>query len=208
MPRSQKRVHIYLEPDELDLVVRAAARPMRGVPAAQQRNVALVLTMALGGLRVAEVAALDRRDLEGHWLWVWHGKTDKERRNPVHSRLQEALRHYLDVRNDQDPAMFLARGGHRMSDRAIRDLVYAVTEDIEKYRDGTRVLVGPHKLRHTAGTLLAKGNVPTVKIMDILGHETESTAHIYIGEVAGQDDIDAIDYGSTMDLLQERLSER
>lgn len=205
MPRSQKKVHIYLEDDELDHVVQAAARPARGVLAAEQRNVALVLTMALGGLRVSEVAALNRRDLEGQWLWVWRGKGAKERRIPVHSRLNEALRRYLETRTDDEPAMFLARGGRRISARAIRDLVYAVTDDVEKYRDGARVRVGPHKLRHTAGTLLAKGNVPTHKIMDILGHEAETTAHIYMGEVAGQEDIDAINFGSTMDLLRERL---
>lgn len=175
--KSRRRLPVYLSKRERDVLLEAARRSSpRGVPLGALRDTALISVAALAGLRVAELAALDRVDVDLDELTVHvrHGKGDKPRVVPLHLDAAVAIDEYLRARTDDDPAMFLSRRGQRASIRTLRNIVYRVAAEAKLTKR-----ISPHKLRHTFATLLydASGDIFAVK--EALGHEDLSTTEIY-----------------------------
>ena len=93
----------------------------------------------------------------------------------------EAIKAYLEVRpevkNHADmDALFLSSQGRRISNRMV-ELIS------KKYFEAAGVdssLFSPHKLRHTAATLMYKdGGVDIRTLQELLGHTSLSTTQIY-----------------------------
>jgi site-specific recombinase XerD len=73
-------------------------------------------------------------------------------------------------------ALFLSRMKKRISARMVEEIVYKY---LDKAGLGGRGL-SPHKLRHTAATLMYQhGQVDVRVLKDILGHENLGTTEIY-----------------------------
>ena len=107
------------------------------------------------------------------------GKGDKERSVYLNESCQKAIKEYIAVRDknakDRD-ALFISERGTRIGKRTVEMMVkkYIVLAglDPKKY--------SPHKLRHTAATLMHKyGGVDIRSLQQILGHESVSTTEIY-----------------------------
>ena len=85
-PKRQKRIPEYLEPDEVNAIIRAAPNPKANL---------LMLEQWRGGLRVSEALDLEVRDLSldtaTPTLRVRSGKGGKTRLVPVHPELHGAL---------------------------------------------------------------------------------------------------------------------
>lgn len=132
----------------------------------------MIALAAYAGLRIAEIAALERSDIdlvcESPRLAVRSGKGNKDRIVPIHPDLAVMLRG--------------ARPGRLVSVSAT-----TVGQKISAHLRSLGIEATAHKLRHTFGTELARstdGNV--ILIASLMGHEDVSTSMRYIGWAQGQ----------------------
>ncbi len=163
--------------DELN---RLLAAP-NGVELKDFRDRAILELFFSTGLRVSELASLNRDiDLSKDELSV-RGKGEKVRVVFISDTAKSAVRAYLDKRSDMDEALFTqtskkknGSGELRITPRSIERLVkfYATKAGISKK-------VTPHVIRHSFATdLLANGaDIRSVQMM--LGHANIATTQIY-----------------------------
>ena len=146
------------------------------------RDIAMFSVFMSCGLRLSELVGINLRDInfEKRTLRVV-GKGNKERIVYLNDLCTEAIKAYLEVRpevkNHADmDALFLSSQGRRISNRMI-ELIS------KKYFEAAGVdssLFSPHKLRHTAATLMYKdGGVDIRTLQELLGHTSLSTTQIY-----------------------------
>jgi integrase/recombinase XerC len=168
-PRIQQRVPRFLDlPEVLDLVERPVQDGSLGL-----RNRAL-LELAYGaGLRVSELAALDRADIdlrEG-LVDVRYGKGRKQRLVPFGPPAAEALAQWMQT--SAGKALFLNHQGGRLSTRSI----YRIVRDSGVKHGLTDV--HPHALRHTCATHMLAGGADLRAIQEQLGHASLATTQRY-----------------------------
>jgi site-specific recombinase XerD len=144
-----------------------------------KRDFAIITLFLNCGLRLSELTGINMINIKDNMLSVI-GKGDKERTIYLNNSCQDAITKYIAVRQkdnvkDKD-ALFLSNRGVRISNRTVETLVkkhfIEAGIDPKKY--------SPHKLRHTAATLMHKhGKVDIRSLQQILGHESISTTQIY-----------------------------
>ena len=110
------------------------------------------------------------------------GKGNKERMVFLNDLCIDAINSYMAVRpNDivkpgHKDALFISAQGTRISNRMVEILA-------KKYFQAAGIdyeLYSPHKLRHTAATLMYRdGNVDIRTLQELLGHTSLSTTQIY-----------------------------
>lgn len=139
-----------------------------------------ILTLFLNcGLRVGELVGLNVQNVRDDTLRVL-GKGNKERQLYLNEACLSALAEYLAIRPQpkDDPrhkdALFVSRNKTRLTTRAVENIVQkAVTQA------GLDPSYSPHKLRHTAATLMLNNGVDIRTLQDVLGHENLGTTQIY-----------------------------
>ncbi len=149
------------------------------------RDHALLLLMFNTGARAQEVVDLKLSDIKldkiGQIRIV--GKGNKQRTCPLWSETVEAIKQYLDNRenNDQQSALFLNAKGGAFSRFGIRYIVKKYSDIAAKKESSmTEKHIGPHTIRHsTAMHLLKSGN--EINMVGIwLGHANINTTHAYL----------------------------
>lgn len=151
------------------------------------RDRSLLETLFSTGLRVAELAALNRdqlriKDETSDLEIAVVGKGSKIRTVYFSERAIKALSYYLKERKDMDDALFInyKRGGEKSS--ASRRLTVKSIEDIvKKYViiAGLPVMATPHTLRHSFATDLLNQGVDLRTVQEFLGHSNIATTQIY-----------------------------
>ena len=132
------------------------------------------------GLRLAELASLNQRDLgpdsEHH---IIRGKGGVERLIFIGSKAREALARWQTVRGQllkkaDEPALFLNKNGGRLTERgiALRLKAYAA----ERLPG---VNVHPHMLRHTFASHILQSSGDLRSVQELLGHKNLATTQIY-----------------------------
>jgi integrase/recombinase XerC len=177
-PRAGRRLPHFLSTEQVAQLLEAppANQPM-GL-----RDRAILETLYSAGLRVAELASLnvENWDRDADILRVL-GKGRKERVAPVGRYAAQALSRWLEVRSPdptapalQQGAMFLNKGGRRLTTRSIGRL-------LEKYirQTGLDRLTTPHTLRHSFATHLLDGGADLRSVQELLGHKSLTTTQIY-----------------------------
>ncbi len=151
------------------------------------RDRALLETLFSSGLRVAELAALNRdqlrikdetRDLEISVV----GKGLKIRTIYFSTRAVKALRSYLEQRKDLDDALFINyKRGSAKSTTSRRLTVKSIEDIVKKYViiSGLPVMATPHTLRHSFATDLLNQGVDLRTVQEFLGHSNIATTQIY-----------------------------
>ena len=139
----------------------------------------ILLLLYETGLRRSELAGLNDGDIDfGVCQLKVTGKRNKQRIVPFGAELAEALKGYMDMRNEQlrldGDALFLNDKGHRMTGQQ----VYAI---VRKHLTGATSLKkrSPHVLRHTFATAMLNNGAGLESIKNLLGHESVSTTEIY-----------------------------
>lgn len=151
------------------------------------RDKAILESFFSTGLRISELSSLDRdqlkikKDTKEIEIAVV-GKGSKVRTVYFSERAVDALRNYLDKRNDIDNALFINyKPGiektslpRRLTNRAIEDIV-------KKYVkiSGLPVMATPHTLRHSFATDLLSHGVDLRIVQEFLGHRNIATTQIY-----------------------------
>nr|WP_144276083.1 tyrosine recombinase XerC [Gottschalkia acidurici] len=145
----------------------------------KERDYAIMTLFLNCGLRLSELVSIDIDKIRGDTLTVI-GKGNKERTVYLNDACINALNKYIQVRPNEnlrdEKALFISKRKNRISTQTVQ---YAVKKYIEKIGlDKSKF--SPHKLRHTAATLMYKhGNVDIRALQQILGHENVSTTQIY-----------------------------
>lgn len=141
-----------------------------------------IITLFLNcGMRLSELVGIDMTDFKEDTIRIV-GKGNKERLVYLNPACSDALRAYIDARaklpNLRDKnALFVSkktgkRLGNRRVEQIVSDCMRAAGLDGKGY--------SPHKLRHTAATLMYRhGDVDMLALKEILGHEHVSTTEIY-----------------------------
>lgn len=145
------------------------------------RDRAVMEVLIATGLRVSELCALDLPDvdIDGKVVRV-DGKGRKERFVQMECpHTLDAIRKYLRLREGavaqgDKGALFLNRGGTRLTDHGVRDMLGRRCREA-----GVTVHVTPHMFRHTFATWLLEGEVDIRYIQRLLGHSSISTTEIY-----------------------------
>jgi integrase/recombinase XerC len=149
-----------------------------GIGFSPVRDRAILELLYSSGLRVSELAGLNSDDLNMREGFVKvRGKGKKERIVPTGRKAVEALKAYMIERvllKKKDRALFLNRGGTRLTDRGVRRIVV-------KYARAVLLdsRIGPHTLRHTFATHLLQGGADLRVIQELLGHSSLSTTQKY-----------------------------
>lgn len=133
------------------------------------------------GMRLSELCSIQIDKIRDDTLTII-GKGNKERTVYLNDACLKALANYLNVRDDSKALpdnkkfLFLSSRNGPINKRTVEIMIKkhitnaGLTDD--KYT--------PHKLRHTAATLMYKyGNVDIRSLQSILGHTNISTTQIY-----------------------------
>ncbi|MDU1854826.1 MAG: tyrosine-type recombinase/integrase, partial [Clostridium baratii] len=132
-------------------------------------------------MRLSELCNIKLDKITGDTLTII-GKGNKERTVYLNEACLKALNDYMKVRDtsksntESAKYLFLSNRGNPINKRTVEIMVKNYTKNAglkdEKYT--------PHKLRHTAATLMYKhGDVDIRSLQSILGHENISTTQIY-----------------------------
>jgi len=174
-PKIVKRLPRYLNLDESVQLLNSVDGKKN-----VERDFAILVLFLNCGLRLSELVGINVNHIRGDTLTVI-GKGNKERTVYLNQACKDAIAAYLDKRNKmmniKDPkALFLSERKTRISPKTVQYLVKKYIQasglDPDKY--------SPHKLRHTAATLMYKhGHVDIRALQAILGHESIATTEIY-----------------------------
>lgn len=185
-PKLEKRLPIFLDEQEVGGLL---SQPDTSTPLGLRDRALLELLYATG-LRVSELVALNRGDIDYSDGWVVVlGKGRKERAVPVGSEALAALGKYVEqgwphLRERASAAeqsiperlqpLFLNKLGGRLSDRSVRRL-------LDRYIDQLALLrhISPHKIRHSFATHLLNHGADLRSVQEMLGHASLSTTQIY-----------------------------
>lgn len=138
------------------------------------------------GLRVSELASLDRSDFNREELLLkLQGKGRKERIVPITQNAASWICKYLDhperhqeidghLAQRDDKAIFLNRNGTRLTTRSI-DRKF----DLYLKASGLAAKITPHTIRHTIATHWLENGMDLKTIQLLLGHESPETTTIY-----------------------------
>ena len=144
------------------------------------RDHAILELFYSAGLRLAELATLNARDLSGDSTHhIIRGKGGVERLIFIGSKAREALARWQAVRGQllkkaDETALFLNKNGGRLTERgiALRLKAYAA----ERLPG---VNVHPHMLRHSFATHLLQSSGDLRSVQELLGHKNLATTQIY-----------------------------
>jgi site-specific recombinase XerD len=159
-----------LTPPEVRKVMREVE--LRG----DLRSAAVLNLMLYAGLRVGDVAGLDRDDIvlgdrAGHVV-CRYGKGNKQRIVPLPLDARRVLGQYLDRQpSAQGRALFMGERG-RLTEDGVRAIC-------SRYSTVSGVFFTPHTLRHTFAHRYLEQGGDLVSLAQILGHESLNTTAIY-----------------------------
>ncbi|MCV7057001.1 tyrosine-type recombinase/integrase [Mycolicibacterium gilvum] len=169
-----------------------------------ERDLALILTALLAGLRAEELRLVDVGDVrtldDGSAVINVKGKGGKERNVPIEAALLAVIGTYMESRAGRFPQgkkrsstpkstpvsgwpdsvpLFVGRDGERMTRGTLQS---RIKRAFKRAGPDARPVPGAlvHGLRHTYATELATSNVSVYSLMKLLGHESMTTSQCYV----------------------------
>jgi integrase/recombinase XerC len=178
-PKQKKRLPATLDADQMGRLLA-----FRSDDTLSARDKAVMELFYSSGLRLAELVSLDLTsiDLKDRTVRVT-GKGAKSRVLPVGRHAIAALERWLDERarllaqapaQGEPGAVFVGRGGRRLSARAVQLRV-----DLWARRQGLGVHVHPHMFRHSFATHLLESSGNLRGVQELLGHADIATTQVY-----------------------------
>lgn len=173
IPKREKRVVSYLHESEAVAFRRAIAQKRVGYARKNRlRNIAMTEVLYSSGIRVSELCRLNRNSIHDRQFTVI-GKSSAPRLCFITKRAEKAIADYLAIRDDASQALFVTKGGARITPSGVRVAFKKACE--RKNLDA----VSPHMLRHSFATRMLERNVDIRYIGEMLGHQSLDTTLIY-----------------------------
>lgn len=165
--KTEKRIKKPLSDTELEILRRKCII---------KRDTALVEFLYSTGVRVSELIALNRQDIDfDNMDAVVYGKGAKERDTYLTAAACMHLKEYLASRTDDNEALFVSlRSPHeRLTVSGVEEILRRLGKEtgIEK--------VHPHRFRRTMATNILNKGMPIEEVKEILGHVKLDTTLIY-----------------------------
>jgi integrase/recombinase XerC len=168
-----------------------------------ERDLAIILTALLAGLRAEELRGANIGDIrttdDGAAVIHVKGKGGKERSVPIEAELLSVIQTYLDSRAVRFPAiekrrattgsglmrwsartpLFVGRDGERITQGTLQS---RIKRAFKRAGPDAQPVPGAlvHGLRHTYATELAGSDVSVYTLMKLLGHESMTTSQRYV----------------------------
>jgi len=140
------------------------------------RDLAIIDLLASTGMRVGELAKLNRADIDfNNRECIVFGKGDKERKVYFDARAKIHLNNYLDTRTDDNLALFvsLQKPHERLQISGIEIRLRLLGRKLNIPR------VHPHKFRRTLATMAIDKGMPIEQVQHLLGHQNVDTTLQY-----------------------------
>lgn len=157
-----------------------------------RRDRAILGLLFSSGMRIAELCALNRTQIREERLGAEPivelsiiGKGSHSRIVFVNQEAQRLLRSYLELRDDDDPALFVHTRPGKPEQTERRESIRLTSRSIQQMvrtwsmRVGLADRVTPHSLRHGFAVDLLRGGADLRTVQDLLGHKTVTTTQIY-----------------------------
>jgi site-specific recombinase XerD len=176
-PKLDKRQPVYLTLDQSLELLNSLNRNDKNY----YRDYCILTLFLNCGLRLSELCSIKVDKIKGDILTII-GKGNKERTVYLNEACLKAIESYLTVRDiskasEEDKKYLFISGRNKVINKRTVELL------VKKHIGNAGIVDGkytPHKLRHTAATLMYKyGNVDIRSLQNILGHENISTTQIY-----------------------------
>ena len=174
MPKKKSSLPKYLELEECNRLLSVCDGAFK------YRDYCILMLFLSCGLRISELVSINIQDVFDDHIRVL-GKGNKERIVFFGEVCKEAIEDYLAVRNVEKVAeydknaLFISQKNCRFGARGIEQMLDKKLKlaglDASRY--------SPHKLRHTAATLMLKNGVDTRALQEVLGHSNLNTTQIY-----------------------------
>jgi len=160
-PDAELRPRFYLTPDEVEILIKAAATGITG-----HRDATMILLAYRHGLRVSELVNLrwDHIDFRRAKLHVRRAKKGAEFAHPLTARETRALQR---LKRESPPSafVFVTWNGRPLTIAGFAKMLTRLGAEL-----GWNWSPHPHVLRHACGYKLANDGVDTRTIQDYLGH--------------------------------------
>jgi tyrosine recombinase XerC len=170
-PKLDRKLPNFLSEGEAEALMESPKHDK----ALELRDRAIFETLYSTGIRVSELVGLNENsvDMIGNVIRVM-GKGKKERIVPIGDKAIEAIREYCEKRLKKSQALFLNKGGQRLTTRSIGNI-------INKYIQRTSIhkKISSHALRHSFATHLLNRGADLRSVQELLGHQNLSTTQIY-----------------------------
>jgi integrase/recombinase XerC len=169
-PKKERGSRTALRSDEYTKLLSLAG--------ANPRDYAILQVFLQTGIRISELCALTRSDIDfdARRVQIGNGKGQKARTIELEKRGIQAIKSYLAVRPESlHDELFLNYQGKPLSGRGVRKM-------LAKYlkASGISKKISPHSLRHTFATYKAERGVSPYVLREWLGHARLDTTQIYV----------------------------
>ncbi|WP_422009442.1 tyrosine-type recombinase/integrase [Roseivirga pacifica] len=177
-PRLPKRLPRFITKDQSLTILAHAEYYNWRYRFERCRNVAIIATFLMTGLRLNELINLRVSDVDfvSKEVFVKEGKGRKERIVPMHPRLQSILTNYnLDRQHLSKQSHWFfhsARSAQRMTPKTIQTICAKVSRE-------SGIKFTPHMLRHTMARLSLDSGLGIYQVKELLGHSSITSTEIY-----------------------------
>lgn len=171
-PKAGKRNPIYMTPKEAIMLLNTIKNSDKK---SKVRDYAIVLLFLQSGIRREEMVNLNLDSIRDNSMDII-GKGNKGRNVSIDEACMKVINDYLEIRPNMryENALFLSKNNRRLNVNSINVILADYIKEA-----GLDSKYTPHKLRHTAATLMYKNGADIRSIQDILGHERIETTQIY-----------------------------
>jgi integrase/recombinase XerC len=179
-PKIPKKLPKIINDDEIEMLFKSIDQSN---PLGYRNYLILEMLFSLG-LRASELVSMTIKDLQLDRKQVLiHGKGKKDRYVPLHSKLIEALRHYLTyIRpillskgpNVNELYIFINYKGTQLTVRGLQLILKNII-----IKSGETFKISPHMLRHAFATTLLNHGADLRVVQELLGHEHLKSTQIY-----------------------------
>ncbi|MCA9349654.1 tyrosine-type recombinase/integrase [Candidatus Saccharibacteria bacterium] len=150
-----------------------------------KRDFAIINLLFSTGLRVSELAGLNRSDINlDNGEFVVRGKGQKDRIVYISDQATRAVSDYLEDRDDYFQPLFRHYSGvqsEQDNGESVRLSPRSIQRMVSKYAKLAGILkkVSPHTLRHSFATDLLSNGADLRSVQSLLGHANIATTQVY-----------------------------
>ena len=165
-----------------------------------KRDLAIILLILTGGLRINEVRNIDIQDIQvikGEYVVYILGKghTEKDTSIKIIKPVYDAIKDYLDSKPkyNRADALFTSTSNRALNKRITKESLSQIIKN--RFRDAgyDSNKLTAHSLRHTSNTMLYKSGADIYKVQMHARHKDPKTTEIYIHQAERENDTSEMD---------------